>query len=156
MSRDSAAKKARRKKRKGTREANWITETDGSGQSPEEEFDELTQAVSDINEWMVGRGWVFDTEVAEEMVSWLYPPSEAEVDAEDAEPMSRVWIAVDEDDDEVALVFGAMLVGSGDDGTGVYVIEPDRLADGVAALEAYRHGGEPPASDSGLIPVDVD
>lgn len=147
MSRQSEAKKARRRKRRASQEAAWIPEpiyaelVDSAGES-----DAITEAVADIDEWISGRGWLLDTENAADLLSWVYPPSAAEFDDENLEPVTRIWITVDEDDDEVVLEFGGVLVGSGEDDD-AYLLDPDRLADHVAALEAYRPGLPRPELD---------
>lgn len=139
MSRDSQAKKARRKKRRAARDAAWIPAPALERVLAEEErFDAVEAAVDEIDDWLVPRGWVLDTDNTE-VVSWFYPPSAAEFDDPALEPVSRIWITLAEDDDELVLEFGAVLVGFGaDDEPGV--LDPDSLADDVAALEAYRPG----------------
>lgn len=134
MSRNSDAKKARRKKRQAGRDARWAPVPD--------EFDEIRRAVSDVNEWIVGRGWLPDDEnVGDELLSWVYPPSAAEFDDEAREPVTRIWIGLDEDGEDLLLEFGAALVGSGPHADeGLYLLEPETLAVDIVALEAYRHG----------------
>lgn len=142
MSRNSQAKKARRKKRQAARAATWMPEAEFTQVLDDEgHLDALDAAIGDIDDWLAPRGWVLDTETAEHtgLVSWLYPPSATEFDDADREPVTRVWIAVTEDDDEVLLEFGCLLVGSGPDDEPL-VLDPDTLADDVAALEAYRSG----------------
>jgi hypothetical protein len=140
MSRKSQAKQARRKKRQAARDASWI---------PEPAFEELVgaddtadaigEAVAAIDEWLSSRGWGLDSESAENLVSWFYPPSAVESDDEEREPVTRIWITVVENDEEVVLEFGAALVGAGGDDE-TYVLDPETLAEGIAALEAYRPG----------------
>ena len=133
MSRQSQAKKARRRKRQAAREVTWIPESIGDA------ADGIGEAVADIDDWITERGWVLDAENADDVVSWVYPPSAASFGDEDREPVTRVWITLVEDDDEVVLEFGAAVVGAGAD-DGVYVLDPDGLADDLAVLEAYRPG----------------
>lgn len=140
MSRQSDAKRARRRKRQTAQSAVWL---------PKPVFEELTaadddaeaigDAVADIDEWMTARGWVLDVETAVDLVSWVYPPSAADFVDDGREPVTRIWITVDEGDDEVLLEFGAVLVGAGGEDV-TYLLHPDNLADHVAALEAYRPG----------------
>jgi hypothetical protein len=99
----------------------------------------IGEAVAAIDDWITERGWVLDAENADDVVSWVYPPSAGSFDDEDREPVTRVWITLVEDDDEVALEFGAAVVGAGADDS-VYVLDPDGLADDLAVLEAYRPG----------------
>ena len=78
-------------------------------------------------------------------MSWVYPPSACEVGDDGREPVTRIWIAMNEDDDALVLEFGAALVGSGptpDDG--LYLLDPETLADDIAGLEAYRPGDARP------------
>jgi hypothetical protein len=132
VSRQSQAKKARRRKRQSAREATWIRESMVAA-------DGIGEAVADIDDWIAARGWVLDAENADDVVSWVYPPSAASFGDEDREPVTRVWITLVEDDDEVVLEFGAAVVGAGAD-DGVYVLDPDSLAEDLAVLEAYRPG----------------
>ena len=133
MSRQSEAKKARRKKRRAGREP----------RSDAEENVGVDQAVALIDAWLGERGWVLDADNSEDLVCWLYPPSAVDFPDPETEPVTRLWITVDENDDEVVLEFGAMLVGAyGVDD--VYLLDPDTLADDIAALEAYRPGSPRP------------
>lgn len=108
-----------------------------------EPADAVAEAVADLDDWLTARGWVLDEHDNAGVVSWAYPPSAATVDDESREPVTRMWVTVTEDDAEVLVEFGAAVVGAGADG-GVYVLDPDRLADHVAALEAYRPGSSRP------------
>lgn len=147
MSRKSHAKQARRRKRQATRDANWIPEPLFEELlAADEEFDEISEALGGIDEWISARGWVLDSQHVDDVVSWVYPPSAVEFADENREPVTRVWITVSEDDDEVALEFGAALVGFGGDDD-AYALDPDGLADHIAALEAYRPGLPRPALD---------
>ena len=143
MSRDSQAKKARRRKRQAARDANWIPEPALEAVLADDDVDEITEAVAGIDEWITARGWVLDVENSADLVSWVYPPSAAEFDDEEREPVTRVWITVTEDDEEVVLEFGAALAGFGADDD-LYALDPDALADGIAALESYRTGSPRP------------
>jgi hypothetical protein len=140
VSRQSQAKKARRRKRQAAREVSWIPEsviedTVAAGSVA----GGIGEAVAAIDDWITDRGWVLDAENADDVVSWVYPPSAASFDDEDREPVTRVWITLVEDDDEVVLEFGAAVVGAGADDS-VYVLDPDGLAEDLAVLEAYRPG----------------
>jgi hypothetical protein len=139
MSRKSDAKKARRRKRRASQQATWIPQSAVERiLADEDHLDAIDEAVSNIDDWLAPRGWVLDTDNTE-VVSWFYPPSAARFDDEDLEPVTRVWITLDEDDDEVVLEFGSLLVGFGaaDDH---YVLDPDTLADAIETLESYRPG----------------
>lgn len=140
MSRKSDAKKARRRKRQAARDASWIPGPvfdDIAGL--DSELDEIGEAIGVVDEWITGRGWELDTDSATtQMVSWVYPPSVGEFDG-DREPVTRIWIALDEDDDEVVLEFGAVLAGFGSVDE-PYLLDPETLAEAIGALEAYRPG----------------
>ena len=62
------------------------------------------------------------------------------------EPVTRIWIVVDEDDDELVLSFGAALVGAGA-GDGLYLLDPQTLPDDIGAIESYRPGLPLPVLD---------
>jgi len=148
MSRDSQAKKARRRKRQAAREAAWLPAAAFEDVlSAEAEFDEIGEAVAAVDEWITGRGWVLDTDNAgDQLVSWVYPRSAAKFDDAQREPVTRIWIAVEEDDDELVLTFGAALVGAvGDDG--LYLLDPETLPDDIAVIENYLPGQPLPVLD---------
>jgi len=150
MSRDSQAKKARRRKRQASRDGAWLpAPVFEDVLAAEAESDEIGEAVAAIDEWITGRGWVLDTDNAgDQLVSWVYPPSAVEFDDGRREPVTRIWIAVEEDDDELVLTFGAALVGAGDDAEdGLYLLAPETLPDDIAAIESYRPGLPLPVLD---------
>ncbi len=158
MSRSSEAKRARRRKRHAGRDSTWVPEAlfgellaeraqdaeDDAG--PDAGPEAVADAVAGVDEMMTGRGWVLDeASIGNDLVSWVYPPSAVESADRSVEPVTRMWIAVHEDDSEVELTFGATLAGSGPVDDGPHRLDPDRLADALAALEAYRAGDPPPA-----------
>lgn len=162
MSRSSEAKRARRRKRHAGRDSTWVPdalfgellaeraqdaeEDAGPDAGPEAVAEALADAVAGVDEMMTGRGWVLDeASIGNDLVSWVYPPSAVESADRSVEPVTRMWIAVHEDDSEVELTFGATLAGSGPADDGPHRLDPDRLADALAALEAYRAGDPPPA-----------
>lgn len=133
MSRKSEAKQARRRKRQAARGVDRVPAADAG------ESNGIAEAVTRFNAWMVGRGWVLDEQNAtDDVVSWVYPPSAADVDG-DCEPLTRVWIALSEDDEAVTLEFGAVLVGADGD-EGIYLLDPDALPEHIGVLEGYRLG----------------
>lgn len=143
-----SAKKARRTKRRATRDARW--------HAVNAELDELAEQVAAaakrFDSWITSRGWVIDADNAtDEVVSWVYPPSaaaESAVDvAADAEPVTRVWIAIVGEEDDFPRRVSAAVVGTDGDGDGLYVLTPDSLVDRIEILEAYRAGGELPVLD---------
>jgi len=100
VSRSSAAKKARRRKRVVARNDSWL---------PDEVHAEIKGVARIANE-IIPRGWEFDTDFStDDFVTWYYPPSAADdtVD-EDSEPVTRIWLT---DPDEPHVI----LVGSGED-----------------------------------------
>lgn len=158
MSRSSEAKRARRRKRHAGRDSTWVPEAlfgellAERAQDAEEDAgpdagpEAVADAVAGVDEMMTGRGWVLDeASIGNDLVSWVYPPSAVESADRSVEPVTRMWIAVHEDDSEVELTFGATLAGSGPADDGPHRLDPDRLADALAALEAYRAGDPPPA-----------
>ncbi len=77
MSRKSQAKQARRKKRRATQDARWISETVLDRISDDIE---LAAVLESLDERITKRGWVFDEELSdEESALWYFIPSTAEV-----------------------------------------------------------------------------
>lgn len=145
MSRDSQAKKARRKKRKATRQS-WAPDEvvgglDTSGL--DEHAAQLLSAAEKFDEFLVDRGWTFDeANTAEGLATWFFEPSAVEGDGE-AEPVTRVWFTVTGADDDFPHAVHAVLVGS-EEGDGIYTLSPELLVERVAELEAYRPGDPEP------------
>jgi len=144
VSRQSDAKKARRKKRKAAQDSTWIPgqvyeEPVGADEEADGEAEAVGEAVAHLDDWLTERGWVLDDDTTANLVSWVYPPSAVDVDDDSAEPVTRMWATVAENDEEVALEFGALLVGTGGDDA-AYVLDPTNLAEDLAALESYRPG----------------
>lgn len=143
MSRNSAAKKARRKKRQSNRDARWVPALDRESEPVEvpEEASELLAAAEEFDAWILSRGWTYDEDNSVDGVAtWVYEPSAAGFDDEQAEPVTRIWIAVVGDEDDFPISVNAALVGTGDDGLGLYRLSPPILMDGIEQIEAYRHG----------------
>lgn len=150
MSRDSQAKKARRRKRQAARDAAWLpAPVFEDVLTADAEHDEIGEAIAAVDEWLAGRGWVLDSEnAADHLVSWVYPPSAAEFDDDDSESVTRIWIVVEEDDEELELAFGAALVGAGPaDDEGLLLLDPETLPEDIGALESYRAGQPVPVLD---------
>lgn len=143
MSRNSQAKKARRKKRQSTRDARWIPDEVAGADDPTAQ---LLSAAEKFDEWIVSRGWTFDEEnSAEGLATWFYEPSAIDIDGED-EPVTRVWFTVHGGQHDFPHAVNAVLVGSSED-DGIFVLSPDLLVERVAELEAYRPGDPRPAID---------
>lgn len=127
MSKNSAAKKARRKKRVAARDQRWV---------PAEVHADLMAATA-IDEALSTRGWEYDAEFStDEFLSWFYPPSAAEFDDEETEPVTRVWIT-DPAAPHVVLV-GSTAVDP------IYDFDVEGLVDALADIESYRAGQPPP------------
>ena len=134
MSRNSQAKKARRKKRQTTSGPRWV---------PGDPAAQLLSAAEQFDEWIVSRGWIFDEEnSAEGLATWYYEPSAIDIDGAD-EPVTRVWFTVNGGENDFPHAVNAVLVGSGDD-DGIFTLSPDLLVQRVAELEAYRAGDPRP------------
>lgn len=148
MSRNSAAKKARRKKRQTNRDARWIPAYghDADQVEVDEQSSELLAAAEEFDTWILSRGWTYDEDNSVDGVAtWFYEPSATGFDGSDfggdeSEPVTRVWISVVGDEDDFPLSVNAALVGTGDDGQGFYRISPAVLMDAIDEIEAYRHG----------------
>ena len=131
MSRQSDAKKARRNKRRATRDTNWL---------PYNVLDDLlsTQAAiaTDLevfDQRITERGWTFDEDESDEdFVFWFYEPSGADVDDEKLAPATTIWMSAAEDAEIVHL----MLAGTAEDSE----FTPDVLFDHLDVIEAYRFG----------------
>jgi len=134
-SRKADAKKARRNKRRATREASWL---------PDRVIEDLvaTQAAiaTDLEAFdarIMERGWMFDEDESDEdFVFWSYEPSEAEVDGDDVAPVTTIWMSAAEDAEVVHL----MLVGTSESPE----FTPDEFLERIEAIEAYRIGDPRP------------
>jgi hypothetical protein len=134
VSRQSEAKKARRNKRRATRDASWV---------PDDVMDDLvaTQAAiaTDLEAFdarIMERGWVFDEDDSDEdFVFWRYEPSGAEVD-DDLAPVTTIWMSAAED----AGIVHLMLVGTSESPE----FTPDEFFERIETIEAYRVGDPRP------------
>ncbi|GAB7066620.1 hypothetical protein H7J06_10835 [Mycobacterium hodleri] len=123
MSRSSAAKKARRKKRVGARNESWL---------PDELHAEI-KGVARIADEIIPRGWEFDTDFStDEFVTWYYPPSAVEGLDESLEPVTRIWLT---DADEPHVI----LVGSGE-GDGDVTLTVEELFARLDEFEGHQAG----------------
>ena len=144
MSRNSNAKKARRKKRQVSRDARWLP---GDVLGTLDDVDvELAQAVETFDEWLTSRGWTFDAEFSTEaLISWFYEPSAAAVVDDDHEPVTRIWITASGADDDFPDGVTAILVGTAGENEGaLYTVEPEVLLAHIEAIETYRPGDAVP------------
>lgn len=132
MSKQSDAKKARRKKRQTAGNGSWL---------PDDVHAEV-QGIARIADEIVPRGWEYDAEYStDDFITWYYPPSGIEMDDDDVrEPVTRIWVS---DPQRVQLV----LVGTADDGQ-IYNLDVDQLSAGLEAIEAYRVGDAAPQLDA--------
>lgn len=149
MSRDSQAKKARRKKRKAARQS-WVPGEVGGALDTsglDEHAAQLLSAAEKFDEFLVSRGWTFDdANTAEGLASWFYEPSAVDGDGDgESEPVTRVFFTMTGGEDDFPHAVHAVLVGSGED-DGVFTLSPELLVERVAELEAYRPGDPEPLS----------
>lgn len=134
MSRRSEAKRARRNKRRATKDASWL---------PDDVIDELvtTQAaiatdLEAFDQRVTERGWEFDEDESDEdFVFWFHEPSGADVDDELA-PVTTIWMSADEDAEIVHLMF----VGSAEDRE----FTPEEFFKNIDTIEGYRLGDPRP------------
>jgi hypothetical protein len=128
MSKQTAAKKARRKKRQSARNVRWLPD----------ELQAEALGIARIAEEIGPRGWEYDDEFSgDEFITWYFPPSGVELAEDDVcEPVTRIWVS---DPEQAQLV----LVGTGEDGF-VHGLTVDQLFANLDAIEAYRIGDTPP------------
>jgi hypothetical protein len=140
VSRNSDAKKARRKKRQVSRDVRWIP--DDVKDTLDDVDVELAQAVETFDEWLTTRGWTFDAEFSTEtLISWFYEPSAAAVVDDAHEPVTRIWITASGADDDFPERVTAILVGTaGEDAGKLYTVEPEVLLAHIDSIETYRPG----------------
>lgn len=132
MSRRSDAKKARRKKRQGARDAHWISADVAEQLAIAADLEAFDTALTE-------RGWQFGDESDDGTdVFWIWPPSAADVDHEAQRADATVILLTPDDGGEIAHV---VLVGTSDD----YQFGLEELFDHVDAIEAYRIGDPAPA-----------
>jgi len=127
VSKSTAAKKARRKRRITARNDRWLPD----------DVQADVEGVARIANQIVGRGWEFDGEFStESFITWYYPPSGAELEDESVEPVTRIWIT---DPAEPHVI----LVGSSEAGRD-YTFGVDDLVARLDVIEAYRFGDPQP------------
>ncbi len=130
-SKKAEAKKARRNKRRGTQNANWL---------PDAVLDELVDSQAEIaaelelfDERITKRGWDFDDELSDdELAIWYFAPSQAEIDDESIQAVTGICLTAADDAEIVHLMF----VGTDDD----IRLTPAKLFKNIDAIEAYRVG----------------
>ena len=128
MSKGSAAKKARRKRRLAARNDRWL---------PADVQADI-EGVAQIANQIIPRGWEFDRDFStEDFITWYYPPSGIEVDDDDetTEAVTRIWVS---DPAEPHVI----LVGSSVEAPTDYTFTVEELFARLEELEAYR-AGEP-------------
>jgi hypothetical protein len=134
VSQRSAAKQARRKKRRAVQDARWIPESVLDGLSDDIE---LAATLEQFDERITERGWTFDEEASDdESALWFFSPSQAEVADGDVVPVTTILMTADQ-------VVHVVFVGTADD----YQFDIDELFDHLDAIEAYRLGGALPTFD---------
>jgi hypothetical protein len=83
------------------------------------------------------RGWTFDEDESDEdFVFWFYEPSATDVDSDGLAPVTTIWMSAAEDAELVHL----MLAGAAESTD----FPPEEFFRHVDAIEAYRHGDQPP------------
>ncbi|MGV0746165.1 hypothetical protein [Mycolicibacterium sp. XJ870] len=133
MSRDSAAKKARRKKRQAARAVHRVPDEIVQDMAAVE--DGVVADLAEFDERITQRGWEFDEEQSnDDYAVWFFEPSGAEVD--DGLPVTSLWLDAAEDGAIVRVVF----VGTVER----YEFTHDELFEHLDAIEAYRVGGAQP------------
>ena len=133
MSKNSAAKKARRKRRLSARNEAWL---------PDEVHADVRGVARIANE-IIPRGWEFDREYStEDFVTWYYPPSGIAIDDDtdddtDVETVTRIWLT-DPTQPHVILVGAA-------EGDTDHRFTFEELLGNLDAVEAYRVGDLAPS-----------
>lgn len=130
MSKASAAKKARRKRRQSARNDRWLPE----------DVQRDVLGVRRIATEIIPRGWEFDSEYSsEDFLTWYYPPSAIDVDDddEDTEPVTRIWVT---DPTELHVI----LAGASSADPANYAFPVEEILAKLDAVESYRAGGELP------------
>jgi hypothetical protein len=137
VSKRTDAKKARRRKRQAAREL----------RRPAGDIGDLL-SVEGIDEVLTDRGWEFDVDSSsEEFASWVYAPSAFDTDDEAVETVTRIWLTLEDQEDDVDdedLEWHVLFVGATVPATD-YVFSPESLLQNLAAIEEYRQGDPPPA-----------
>jgi len=129
MSRASAAKKARRKRRRDARNEAWL---------PGDVHADVV-GVARIADEIVPRGWEFDRAYSTDaFVTWYFEPSGTEVADESVEAVTRIWVTD-------PLAPHVILVGSGENADDL-VFTVDELFARLPEIEAYRPGDALPAA----------
>lgn len=137
MSRQSDAKKARRRKRQAAHDARWIPEDVLDDATDELELAELLEV---FDELFTQRGWTFDDETSTSSnVAWFYEPS-ADGDDSYEGPLTTMWIGAEDDAEWVYL----LLIGTKEG----YRFEPQTLLEHLDTIEAYRLGDPEPEFNS--------
>jgi hypothetical protein len=130
VSKSNVDKKARRKKRLASRNDRWL--------SPDAHAE--VEGVARIANVIIPRGWVFDAESSSgDVISWYYPPSGVETDADSIEPVTRIWLNNPAEPN-------VLLVGTGEDADDV-VLTVEALFARLDAIEAHRLADSVPAAD---------
>jgi hypothetical protein len=129
VSKSTAAKKARRKRRLASRNDRWLSD----------DMQATVEGVELIAMQINSRGWEFDREFStDDFITWYYPPSGAEIDDESAEPVTRIWVT----DPERPHV---LLVGTTPESDHVeYALTVEQLFTHLDTIEAYRLGDPQP------------
>ena len=140
MSRKSDAKKARRAKRRATRDSHWLPDT--ASQELNDKLDEIVSGFEEFDARLTERGWIFGEEPDDDVgVIWYWPPSHADVDDPDELSSATIVALVEAEGGEIAHV---VFVGTDAD----HQFDLDELFDFIDIIEGYRLGDPLPTFDS--------
>lgn len=136
MSKGTAAKRARRRKRQAVRDQIWIP---APVRDHLAEQLEIADELESFDERLTARGWELSEDADDDVgVVWYWPPSVAEVEDDTEQVTATVVLLTPDDDGEVAHV---VFVGTSED----YQFDLEELFDHIDIVEAYRMGAPLPA-----------
>ena len=131
MSKGSAAKRARRRKRQAVRDQTWIPAP--VGEHLADQF-EIAGELEDFDRRLTARGWALsEDDDDEEGVAWYWPPAVAEVEDDTEQVTATVVLLTPDDGGEIAHV---VFVGTSLD----YQFGFEELFDSIDIVESYRMG----------------
>lgn len=146
MSKNSQAKKARRRKRQDKAANRWLPDSvlDAVDDQADAIADEIVAAAQQFDEWIQGRGWTFDPDATtDEVVSWYFEPSAVEPESDEHESVTRVLLTMLGEEDDFPERVIVVLAGSGPEDP-AFSVDPELLVERVVEVEGYRPGGPLP------------
>ena len=136
MSKPSASKTARRKKRRAARDATWISDT-VLNELTTTDVVNVAAELELFDERVTQRGWTFDDEQSDEdFAIWFYEPSGAAVDDDGVQPVTTAWMSAADSGELVHVI----LVGTADG----YEFALEEFFERIDAIESYRMGAPHP------------